>query len=288
MSPLDRTLVEKAGYDSGFELVLESNGSLVRLGSARHPVRVDITEGGHEGAWRLFFPKGLDLGELRRDLPEALFPAGEIRPWDRQTLAAVLRRAAELGRALPDTPVKRYEERTAVFLAAHPGERGTERERLARERIGQELYREALMEYWKGVCAVTAIDIPEMLRASHAKPWKDCDADADRLNVYNGFLLSANLDALFDTGLMTFTDAGEAVYAASLSEGRIRAAGLPLDARLHWIDRRHLPFLRWHRERVFRVEGGEWQRASLSTVRTSASAPGSVKTKGFLPCCTRN
>jgi predicted restriction endonuclease len=208
MNTLDRSLVEKAGYENGFENVLESGESGVRLASSRHPVIVGITAGKSEGTWKLYFSDNLDIPELKRNLNKPLFPPNEISPWDRQTLAVVLERAAELGIALPDTPVKKYKDKIAAFFKDNPTERGTEREQLVRQRIGQDLYREALMQYWKGSCAVTTIDIPQILKASHARPWKDCDADSDRLNVYNGFLLSANLDSLFDSGLISFTDQG--------------------------------------------------------------------------------
>lgn len=39
-----------------------------------------------------------------------------------------------------------------------------------------------------------------LLRASHAKPWKD-SSDAEHLDVYNGLLLAVHLDALFDRGI---------------------------------------------------------------------------------------
>jgi len=66
--------------------------------------------------------------------------------------------------------------------------RGTEREQLVKQRIGQDVFREALFKYWKNCRAITTLDIPEMLKASHIKPWADCDSD--RLNIYNGFLIS--------------------------------------------------------------------------------------------------
>jgi hypothetical protein len=251
MNTLDRSLVEKAGYENGFENVLENNESGVRLASSRHPVTVEITEGKNEGAWRLRFSKNLDIPELKRSLNKPLFSPDEISPWDRQTLAILLGRAAELGIALPNTPVKKYEEKIAGFLQENPSERGTEREQLVRQRIGQDLYREALMQYWKGSCAVTTVDIPQMLKASHAKPWKDCDTDSDRLNVYNGFLLSANLDSLFDAGLISFTDQGDIIYSSTISSFRILSIGLSQNSRLRWIDKRHLPYLVWHRENVF-------------------------------------
>lgn len=39
---------------------------------------------------------------------------------------------------------------------------------------------------------LTGLDIPELLRASHAKPW--CNAtNSKRLDPFNGFLLEARL-----------------------------------------------------------------------------------------------
>jgi predicted restriction endonuclease len=90
-----------------------------------------------------------------------------------------------------------------------------------------------------------------MLRASHIKPWADCDNDSDRLNVYNGFLLSANYDALFDKGLITFDDTGLILYSGKLSKSQILVLGGDKYKTLRWIDDRHLIFLEWHRKHIF-------------------------------------
>lgn len=82
-------------------------------------------------------------------------------------------------------------------------------ERLVRQRVGQQAFRQAMLDYWGGACAVTGVALSEVLRASHAKPWAECVSDAERLDVFNGFLLNANLDALFDRFLITFSDDGE-------------------------------------------------------------------------------
>src|SRR5690606_10879975 len=41
-----------------------------------------------------------------------------------------------------------------------------------RTRIGQQRFRNALVEYWEG-CALSGVQFPEILKASHIKPWKD-------------------------------------------------------------------------------------------------------------------
>jgi len=263
MNSLDRSLIEKAGYDNGFEIVQKSDASVVSLRSSLHPVKVDISVGNHEGAYALKFSDTLSLQELKRGLNNELFLNGIIEAWNRELLGVVLKRAAELGIALPDGPTRLYNEQLENYLEKNPQERsnfneteksmfhGTVREQLVKQRIGQDVYRDALFKYWKGCCAITAIDIPEMLRASHIKPWADCDNDGDRLNVYNGFLLSANYDALFDKGLITFDDKGFILYSSKLSKSQISEIGGDKNKSLRWIDERHLPFLEWHRNHVF-------------------------------------
>jgi len=149
------------------------------------------------------------------------------------TFGSCIKRAAELGIALPDGPIRLYNGRLDTYLEKNPEDcssfdgteksmfRGTEREQLVKQRIGQDIFREALFKYWKNCCAITTLDIPEMLRASHIKPWADCDNDSDRLNIYNGFLLSANYDAIFDKGLITFDDKGVIIYSNRLSKRQI-------------------------------------------------------------------
>ena len=73
------------------------------------------------------------------------------------------------------------------------------------QRIGQDIFRTALMNYWQSRCPLTGIADPALLRASHIVPWAECD-DAQRLDVHNGLLLSALWDTAFDAGLVSFAD----------------------------------------------------------------------------------
>src|SRR5690606_3752500 len=145
---------------------------------------------------------------------------------------------------LPPAPQQRFAQRLAAVAR-------TEAEALVRQRVGQDLFREMLMEYWGGRCALTGLDVPELLRASHAKPWKDA-TDAERLDVYNGLLLAVHLDALFDCGLMTFGDDGAAVFSAALSPGA-RALVIGEGAlHLSHVADGHRPYLAYHRRHCFR------------------------------------
>ena len=77
----------------------------------------------------------------------------------------------------------------------------TEAERLVVLRIGQNIFRASLMDYWQGRCPLTGISDRPLLRASHTVPWSECESDAERLDVHNGLLLSALWDAAFDRAL---------------------------------------------------------------------------------------
>ncbi|HET9245398.1 MAG TPA: HNH endonuclease signature motif containing protein, partial [Xanthobacteraceae bacterium] len=54
------------------------------------------------------------------------------------------------------------------------------------------------------------------LRASHIKPWRE-SSDRERLDPANGLLLTANLDALFNDGLIAFDDEGQMLVSAQLT-----------------------------------------------------------------------
>ncbi len=128
---------------------------------------------------------------------------------------------------------------------------GAEVEALVRRRLGQTEFRAGLLDYWRGSCAVTGIAQPELLRASHIKPWAHCGNDAERLDVYNGFLLTADWDAAFDAGLVSFDTDGVAVFSPALSQAAHTRLGA---GRLH-ADRpltdKHRQYLAWHATRVF-------------------------------------
>src|SRR5262245_59323806 len=85
------------------------------------------------------------------------------------------------------------------------------------QRIGQDVFRDALMHYWGGRCPLAGITDPALSRASHIVPWADC-TDEQRLDVYNGLLLSAVWDAAFDQGFVSFADDGAVLASPRLSE----------------------------------------------------------------------
>ena len=251
MNVLERALIEKAGREHGWENVVESIEARVVLASARHRGRATVAAGSGSGGWQVTLPDERLVRELARGLPGLADGRGGFDAPDIDALAALLRRAAELSLALPDQAAHTFRERAATELGRLE-DRGTEVERLVRQRVGQDVFREALLDYWGGACAVTGLALPDVLRASHAKPWADCTSDEERLDVFNGFLLAAHLDALFDRGLITFDAGGDLVIAPRLTAEHRASLHLSEGMRLRWVAPEHLPFLQWHRDHVFR------------------------------------
>lgn len=126
----------------------------------------------------------------------------------------------------------------------------TERNAVIRARIGQGAYRDTLIAYWKG-CSVTGCIEKRMLRASHAKPWRVC-SDDERLDPFNGLLLTPNLDLAFDQGLISFADDGSILLSSELDQLTVQTLNLRFDLCLRQIESRHRDYLAWHRNHLFR------------------------------------
>lgn len=157
-------------------------------------------------------------------------------------LYGVMPRIYELAASLPDAPLQEFLHRAKELPKT------TESERLMVQRVGQNIFRERLIKYWQGCCPLTNIADQELLRASHIKPWRDCDTDAERLDVHNGLLLSPLWDAAFDVGLVSFNDDGSPKFSVRLTpEAR---SELRYGERLS-LTQKHRGFLEWHRAKVF-------------------------------------
>ena len=254
MDSLKIALLEKTGHDHGFEHVLSANPQAVCLASARHPTRVTVT-GTADSGYQVYFETTLATlpGELARGFAQWTSTENHFLIPGNTELATLLQRAASLSRALPNQSARNYEDAVSEELAALPPETlHTEVERLVRQRIGQQKFREAMLTYWGGACAVTGLALPDVLRASHAKPWAECGSDAERLDVFNGFLLTANLDALFDRFLISFDSLGRLVVSETLSNTDIHLLGISPNMALRWLAPEHQPYLQFHRERLSR------------------------------------
>lgn len=78
---------------------------------------------------------------------------------------------------------------------------GHERETVIKQRVDQSAFRNMILNNYNSTCAITDINEPKLLIASHIIPWSE-RADT-RLNPENGICLSALYDKAFDQGLIT-------------------------------------------------------------------------------------
>ena len=244
------TLLEKAAADNGFDLQLEPAANWLAFGSSQTSMDVWLTSvEDSRFVAALSRPDVLDgLTGIGSTSPDALPPgaAGALAVPDITALHALLRRAFQLSRTLPDALLRAFETETANLP------RATEAERTVVQRVGQDIFRRGLLEYWDGRCAITGLDVPELLRASHIKPWADCDTDAERLDVFNGLLLAPHLDAAFDAGLITVGEGGVVVVSDALSVDARLALGLDGGLRVEGLHPAHERYLHWHRSGIFR------------------------------------
>lgn len=245
------TLIEKAANDAGFDLILPRAGAWLAFASTHAPLTIWVTSAA-QGELVTAFSSVAVASAL---IEEGAMGVGEPAPLtgavavlesnDVATLYQLLRRAFYLSRSLPDTPLREYE----AALAKPPSK--TEVERLVAQRVGQDIFRRSLIDYWGGRCAVTGLAVPELLRASHIKPWADCANDDERLDVFNGLLLAPSLDALFDGGWLTVLEDGSVQASARLTPEARTLLGVAGPLRVDRLTAKHQAYLAWHRAKVF-------------------------------------
>lgn len=261
-SPVVASRLEKAAVDNGFDRELPAIGEWLAFASTQSPLRIwlGLTT---SGACVLALSQhnvAVALGTLGDPLEEALPPGavGARVVADIPTLHHLIRRAFQLSKSLPDELLHVFVARTSTLP------RTTEAERLVIQRVGQDIFRQGLLDYWEGRCAITGLAVPELLRASHIKPWAACETDAERLDVYNGLLLAPNLDAAFDQGFITVSDSGEVIVSPALDANARQVLGLETPTSVQASLDGHRGYLRWHRERMFKPDALPGPTANLT------------------------
>jgi putative restriction endonuclease len=143
----------------------------------------------------------------------------------------------------------------------------SDRWQLISARVGQGIFRERL-ERTETACRVTGIVDRRYLRATHLKPWKDAD-DREKLDGFNGLLLSPHIQHLLDRGHISFADDGTLLISRHLNPYVRKAWGLerPVPPRAFTPEQR--VYLHYHRHQVFEKIGGgrrSWPRSNSSRI----------------------
>lgn len=80
---------------------------------------------------------------------------------------------------------------------------GIDIEKELKVRVGQSFFRLSVLTAYGKSCCITRMNKPELLIASHIKPWKVSNEKTERTNPSNGLCLNALHDRAFDKGLIT-------------------------------------------------------------------------------------
>lgn len=236
----------RATYKSGFRRELgETKGwqGWTSFQSTTVPGTIHLAAASDQGPWFIALDHKGIIEAL--EIPPSTISGPAHACYEFNTLRSfdnALARVYELAASLPDAPLREFTAKTKDLPKT------TEVELLIIQRIGQDEFRKSLIDYWQKRCPLTGITDSELLRASHIIPWSECNNDAERLDVYNGLLLSALWDAAFDRGLVTFDHEGVPQFSPVLSDAS--------RAELRWhapiqLKEHHRKRLAWHRNNLF-------------------------------------
>lgn len=134
--------------------------------------------------------------------------------------------------------------------------KGETKIREVKTRVNQNVFRQIVVANYSGKCAITGIDIPELLFASHIIPWSK--NEDERLNPENGICLSALYDKAFDKGLIGLNEKYEILISSHLKKKQQNdyydRYFLHLDKLKLVMPQRYMPkkeFLQYHLDEIF-------------------------------------
>ena len=130
----------------------------------------------------------------------------------------------------------------------------TVKKTLVNARHGQGIFRVNL-EQIERKCRVTGLLDRRHLRATHIKPWCSCD-DREKLDGFNGLLLSPHVDHLFDRGYVSFSDLGDLLVSKELNHAVLESWGIALPQNVGPFSQEQCRYLEYHRVHVFEKSNG--------------------------------
>ncbi len=192
----------------------------------------------------------VEIDEFRRTLGRAIAmmhraPNAKSGGNAQKRIRLCLNRALSPGELI--TSVRNNDHIAADYA---PGLTETEKAFIQNARIGQGQFRKLLLAAFQSTCPLLRISNPELLVASHIKPWTAC-TNQERLDPNNGILFSPLFDKLFDRGLITFTADGTIEPSPCLSAddrakchlSRLPNIGLPPESER---------YMKYHRRYIYK------------------------------------
>jgi len=134
--------------------------------------------------------------------------------------------------------------------------KGETRLREVKTRVNQNVFRQIVVANYSGRCAITGIDIPELLLASHIIPWSK--NEEERLNPENGICFSALYYKAFDKGLIGLNEKYQILLSSKLKKKNandyFEKYFAPLENQTLILPQRYFPkkeFIQYHLDEIF-------------------------------------
>lgn len=140
-------------------------------------------------------------------------------------------------------------QRDCLIIQQDKSIEDTVREQLIAARLGQGTFRKNCLILYPA-CPVTGTTFAPLLRASHIKPWAACENGNERLDPYNGIILAAHIDILFDQGWISFENDGRLLISNELDISVKGQFLLPEKIKTFSVE--SYCYLEWHRENLLR------------------------------------
>ena len=135
--------------------------------------------------------------------------------------------------------------------------KGETKIREVKTRVNQSVFREMVLANYSTKCAITGIDLPELLFASHIIPW--AKNEDQRLNPENGICFSALYDKAFDRGIIGINQNYEVIFSSELKKKKdttfFNLHFAPFENKQIKEPKKYLPrkeFLEFHLDTIFR------------------------------------
>lgn len=126
----------------------------------------------------------------------------------------------ESERILAEYQHKTIEEVYPDIAFAFKDLKGEMKVRAVKTRVNQSVFRQMILKTYESRCAISGIDLPELLVAGHIVPWSE--NEQERLNPENGICLSHLYDRAYEKGLICIDTNYKVLISKRLQEHSLK------------------------------------------------------------------
>lgn len=151
---------------------------------------------------------------------------------------------------LKPADINESEFEISLEIEAHKLSGDLNKIQMVKARRGQGIFK-ANVRMIENRCRVTDVTNTKHLRASHIKPWVVSN-NIEKLDGFNGLLLSPHVDHLFDQGFISFSDGGDIYVSDQLNPKVLEKWSINSNKNVGEFRSEQRKYLDYHREEVFK------------------------------------